>query len=289
MANDLIYDIGMHNGNDTAFYLACGYRVIAVEADPNLVAMARERFRAELTAGKLVILNVAIAEHSGSADFWINSVNAQLNSFNKALATAFGEPCHSIIVQCRRLDDILAEYGTPYYLKIDIEGCDIICCDQLLLKEKPQYISVEMSQIELILKLRDLKYDRFKLINQRDLQPVDPGDIKFYIQVLSCLHCFANRKENRSLFMRLRRLAAAQILRAAKALCLWDSPKPFKSRRLPEWRFEKGVCSGSFGEDILGEWLTWEEAAYLWHRDLHERQKLGLDFWWDIHATISAK
>ena len=36
MKRDLIYDIGMNNGDDTAFYLIRGYRVLAIEANPEL-------------------------------------------------------------------------------------------------------------------------------------------------------------------------------------------------------------------------------------------------------------
>jgi hypothetical protein len=32
---DLIYDIGMHQGEDTEFYLQKGFNVIAFEADPD--------------------------------------------------------------------------------------------------------------------------------------------------------------------------------------------------------------------------------------------------------------
>jgi 16S rRNA A1518/A1519 N6-dimethyltransferase RsmA/KsgA/DIM1 with predicted DNA glycosylase/AP lyase activity len=60
--NDLVYDIGMNNGDDTAFYLACGFRVVAVDADPHLAALAAKRFKAELEAGRLTILNVGIAD-----------------------------------------------------------------------------------------------------------------------------------------------------------------------------------------------------------------------------------
>jgi len=36
--NDLVYDVGMNNGDDTAYYLSLGFRVIAIEANPELVA-----------------------------------------------------------------------------------------------------------------------------------------------------------------------------------------------------------------------------------------------------------
>jgi 16S rRNA A1518/A1519 N6-dimethyltransferase RsmA/KsgA/DIM1 with predicted DNA glycosylase/AP lyase activity len=32
---DLIYDVGMHHGEDTEFYLRKGFRVVAFEADPD--------------------------------------------------------------------------------------------------------------------------------------------------------------------------------------------------------------------------------------------------------------
>ena len=36
MIEDLIYDIGMNHGEDTAYYLSKGFRVIAIEANPGL-------------------------------------------------------------------------------------------------------------------------------------------------------------------------------------------------------------------------------------------------------------
>ena len=45
MIEDLIYDVGMHDGDDTAYYLDKGFQVVAVEANPVLVQSGRERFR----------------------------------------------------------------------------------------------------------------------------------------------------------------------------------------------------------------------------------------------------
>jgi FkbM family methyltransferase len=292
MANDLVYDIGMHSGNDTAFYLACGFRVLAVEADPALVGTAKRRFEAEIESEKLVILNVGLAEHAATSEFWINELRPALNSFNRALTARCGEPHHSILIPCRRLDEILSMYGTPHYMKIDIEGHDIVCCDQLSPGNKPQYISVEMSRIELLLKLRDLGYDRFKLVNQHDLLPVGSHDIEPHVQALRFMYRFANHGiEQRQLSRRLGRASAAMILQLASALGVWGATKPFRSNRLPQWNFAEGgvvgTYSGTFGEDLPGEWLTWEKIAYLWHRDLREYQKMGLEFSCDLHASAS--
>ena len=43
--SDLIYDIGMHEGEDSEFYLLKGFRVVAVEADPDLCQAAAERLQ----------------------------------------------------------------------------------------------------------------------------------------------------------------------------------------------------------------------------------------------------
>ncbi len=45
-----IIDLGMNNGDDTAFYLAKGYNVVAVEANPHLVAAARVRFAKDIAS-----------------------------------------------------------------------------------------------------------------------------------------------------------------------------------------------------------------------------------------------
>lgn len=289
MEDALIYDIGMHNGNDTAFYLAGGFRVIAVEADPDLVAAANMRFKAEIEAKRLIILNIAIAENATTAEFWINEKRSALNSFSRKLAARDGEPHHSILVPCGRLDQLLAKYGVPFYIKIDIEGNDLICCNQLSSGNKPEYISVEMSHEDLLLKLRDLGYDRFKLINQHNLQPVESLNLEFHVRIFRRLYRIANyHPADRGLFLRFVRAIAANILRLATALGLWEVSRPFKSRMLPEWNFAPesiGTYSGTFGKDLPGKWLTWEQAASIWNREMREYQKMGKELCCDLHAT----
>jgi FkbM family methyltransferase len=176
MTNDLIYDVGMYDGYDTAYYLTCGFRVIAIEANPSLVALAQKRFEAEIEAGKLTIINVGISDHSTVAEFWVSDELPAVSTFSKDLTTRFNVPHHPIQVQCKPLSEIVSEYGVPYYLKIDIEDYDIVCLNQLTLATKPTFISVEMTSEEsggqLLVRLRELRYDRFKIINQRHLLPI---------------------------------------------------------------------------------------------------------------------
>src|SRR5687768_9038758 len=60
--HDLIFDVGMHRGEDTEFYLRKGFRVLAFEANPALVESATRRFRYFIDGGQLKIVAGAIVD-----------------------------------------------------------------------------------------------------------------------------------------------------------------------------------------------------------------------------------
>src|ERR1700728_4566936 len=62
---DLVYDVGMHQGEDTDYYLKKGFRVIAFEANPKLVAKSRSRFADAIRDKKLIIVEGAITDKPG--------------------------------------------------------------------------------------------------------------------------------------------------------------------------------------------------------------------------------
>jgi FkbM family methyltransferase len=285
---DLIYDVGLHNGDDSAYYLARGFRVVAIEADPVQAEAARTRFAEPIAAGRLTLLNVAVAESEKTAQFWVNENGSQFNSFDRAAASRFGDPVHPITVTCERLDTVLARHGIPYYLKIDIEGHDIVCCEQLSPEKKPPFVSVEMWSLALLMRLRDLGYDRFKLVNQFTLRPFRPGKVKPRELFLRRIFKLANhQRQNRSFSRRLFRAGCSSVLGVASTLGLWGPPPPFQSRALPGWTFNDG-SSGTFGDDLPDDWLPWQEVEALWYRENEQDQKFGIGFWCDIHATSSA-
>jgi FkbM family methyltransferase len=86
----LIYDVGMHNGDDTAYYLRRGFRVVAIEPNPTLVATASERFCREIEAGELKILNVGVAAEDGELPFWVCETDSRLMQRPKTCPTARG-------------------------------------------------------------------------------------------------------------------------------------------------------------------------------------------------------
>ena len=58
---DLIFDVGLHKGEDTDFYLKKGFKVVAFEADPDLVAHCRDRFEQPIADHRLRIIEGAVA------------------------------------------------------------------------------------------------------------------------------------------------------------------------------------------------------------------------------------
>ena len=148
MIRDLIYDIGMHNGDDTAYYLSLGYKVIAIDASPELVVKAKTRFNNDIKENKLEILNIGIDSKEGCLNFYLNKSESAWNSFNKKIGTRGGGDYEIIKIKTNSIDHLIKERGVPHYMKIDIEGNDILCLTSLFnCKEKPCYISVELSDI----------------------------------------------------------------------------------------------------------------------------------------------
>ena len=159
MNRHLIYDVGMHNGDDSAYYLFRGYRVVAIEASPALCGQASERFGREIAEGRLTVLNVAVADRSGPGKFWQDAARSRV--FPDAVGPAAWP---TVDVQYVRFRDILRDHGVPYYLKIDIEGQDIHCLRDLDPADTPEYLSVEAHSPVYLAELYRLGYRKFKCV-----------------------------------------------------------------------------------------------------------------------------
>ncbi len=190
MVKDLIYDIGMNDGTDTDYYLRKGFRVVAVEADPQLADAARKRFARPLVEKRLVIVNRAVASKSGRAILHRveNSIWSTLEQDRVELAARKGSPHSDVEVEATTSAELLREFGVPYYLKIDIEGLDTTALRGLSeLEDRPPFVSIESERRDLRSVREELRiflalgYDEFKVIPQhcvqyqREPQPVREG------------------------------------------------------------------------------------------------------------------
>ncbi len=256
LQDDLIYDVGMNNGDDTAYYLHRGFRAVAVEADPELCKIAATRFEKEIQDSRLQIVNVGIAAQPGLLDFWICETNRVWNSFDRKIASRDGLPHHSIQIPCQTFDWILANYGIPHFLKIDIEGYDYLCIEALKrASDLPTYVSVELGNLERFLsQLSELGYHGFKCISQYHFLPLQLPPVPEQLKV--------------------------------------EAGDLGGRRQFNGWAFPEGA-SGAFGEDTLGRWLDAEEVrrTHGYYRRLREEQRqtpfwfgAGYSFWLDLHA-----
>lgn len=162
----VVFDLGMHNGDDTAYYLERGFKVIAVEANAGLCDECNLRFESRISHGDLFILNKAIWEKDGRIiDFYISSLNSEWSTIHRNPVLT-GEDPKKTSVETVTLGTLMSQFGIPHYIKCDIEGADIMFCRQLLKEEiKPDFVSVEATSLDLLGFLMASGYDHFQLVN----------------------------------------------------------------------------------------------------------------------------
>jgi FkbM family methyltransferase len=280
----LIYDVGMHNGDDTAYYLRRGFRVVAIEPNPALVATASERFRREIEAGELKILNVGVAAEDRELPFWVCLTDSRLSSLYHDASLDDRYPVEEIRVPCRTFRPILDEFGVPFYLKVDIQGNDSLCVEALDPGDVPKFLSIEFAlwDAPLMALMRARGFNRFKYISQTHFLPLQlpPLPETRLIQRAERL----SRTRN-MLFRVFRRLGGRR----------WIQRQFDRLRTHDGWIFPAG-SSGPFGDELRGRWLSHEELYATAREFLRLRGEdprtllwasagLGSNpFWADLHA-----
>src|SRR5438093_6042745 len=128
---DLVFDVGMHVGEDTAYYLECGYRVVAVEANPRLIEDAAVRFAQAIEEGRLELVHAVVVEQGGQALTFHLSRRTIWSSLDRELAEREGLYERAVEVPSVSLAELMSERGAPLYCKIDIEGADLAALGSL--------------------------------------------------------------------------------------------------------------------------------------------------------------
>ena len=268
---DLVLDVGMHNGDDTAYYLARGYDVVAVEANPRLCASAEERFAREIGAGRLSVRNVGIAENSGELEFWVSD-QSEWSSFHRENATKGGAHASAIPVATIRFADLLSELPTPIYVKIDIEMNDPLCLRELgRCNSVPRYVSFEghpgaAADIQFLARLG---YRSFKCVRQNDWREMVPRNLVWH---------------------RGMRKALVRIRPRSQMIATGLQRFHYHGNAVQGWRFAAG-SSGPLARELPGRWLACGEVLDVWQYLVavdRELDAAGLGEWFDIHAAVEA-
>lgn len=124
---DLVMDIGAHVGDRVSSFRRLGASVVAVEPQPHLMRVLR------LIHGRdrqVVFVPAAVAERSGTLNLRLNTANPTVSTASSEFIARSGGASGwegqvwdaEIQVPALTLDDLIAEFGVPRFIKIDVEG-----------------------------------------------------------------------------------------------------------------------------------------------------------------------
>jgi len=274
---ELVFDIGLNNGDDAAYYLHLGYRVVGVEANPLLAAQCARRFEREIRAGRMKIVNAGILRQPGEFIFYRSLQEDGWSTFEPHLNQKPGE-WEELKVSCITTQQLIADQGQPVFIKVDIEGADFQVLETLTPAIAPAYISLELNPLDPFLdRLIALGYSAFKFVDGLDFRPAPPiFDHQIGWRLL--------RRAGRAVpvfHAMMRKLP--QPLRAKRE---WNPPDKYSPDGYPF----TDLSSGPFGERAGGSWLS-ADAAGRWLKQLiNDYRKAGKlnELWWDVHARHSS-
>jgi FkbM family methyltransferase len=123
---DLCFDVGANIGNRTKVFSQLGASVVAVEPQVECVEKLKTLFKNDK---RVMIVNKAVGDTVGTAEIFISDMTV-LSSLSKEWIEAvkssgrFGENKwdQKFIVSVTTLDNLIEQYGTPAFIKIDVEG-----------------------------------------------------------------------------------------------------------------------------------------------------------------------
>jgi FkbM family methyltransferase len=132
----LIFDVGANQGSKSTVFLNLGARVVAVEPDEANQAILKEMFLTfRLAKKQLVIVGKALSDRSAVETMWIDEPGSAKNTLSRKWVDAlrnderrFG---HSLTfgqrkeIETTTLDRLFADFGLPFFIKIDVEGFEL--------------------------------------------------------------------------------------------------------------------------------------------------------------------
>jgi FkbM family methyltransferase len=133
---DLIFDVGANYGYKSDIFLRLGARVVAIEPDEMCQIVLKEKFLRYRAKGKpLVVVGRALSDKSSTETMWIDSPGSGKNTFSQKWVEtlrsdevrfghklSFGQVKQ---VETVSVEQLIAEHGTPFFVKVDVEGYEL--------------------------------------------------------------------------------------------------------------------------------------------------------------------
>jgi FkbM family methyltransferase len=125
--NDLAFDIGSHVGDRIGAFRRLGARVVALEPQPLCAHVIKHLYAGD---PNVVLVESACGPAPGTLTLHINSANPTVTTASKDFVRAAdgaggweGQRWDSAIeVPVTTIDALIAQHGTPAFIKIDVEG-----------------------------------------------------------------------------------------------------------------------------------------------------------------------
>jgi FkbM family methyltransferase len=154
--NKLAFDIGANKGNKIAALLKLGFTVIALEPEKNSLNTLKWRFAKN---NRVTIIEKGVSDRTGSTKIFITEPRSGLNTMSSKWIDILNNPAtnrwgkkvvyqDSYEVELTTLDDLIAKYGIPYFIKIDVEGFEYKVLKGL--SHKPAFLSFETNLPEFL-------------------------------------------------------------------------------------------------------------------------------------------
>lgn len=135
----LIFDIGANKGDKTDVFLRLRARVVAVEPDLVCSKSLKERFlEFRIRPRPVTIITKAVSNRIGTEEMLIDGPGSAVNTLSPKWAESLKEhkasfACghcglefkHTKFVETTTIDDLIAQNGLPYFVKIDVEGHEL--------------------------------------------------------------------------------------------------------------------------------------------------------------------
>jgi FkbM family methyltransferase len=174
----LVFDIGANMGEKTDVFLQLGSRVISVEPNDACRAVLRDRFlQYRFRPRPVTIVAKAVSDKIGTEQMLIDGPGSAVNTISRKWADELKEHkdefkhghygldfSRTEEVETTTIDALIALYGVPYFVKIDVEGHELSALRGLqrtipVLSFEVNLRAFRQEGIECVQVLRPLKQD----------------------------------------------------------------------------------------------------------------------------------
>lgn len=120
--NDIIFDIGAHNGEKSIKLINFFSKIVLVEPQPNCIEILKNKFSKLENA---IIVQAGLSSKEEILDLKINSSNPLISTFSEHWDKGRFKNSKwdkTLKIKTITLDKLISKYGQPSYIKIDVEG-----------------------------------------------------------------------------------------------------------------------------------------------------------------------